>query len=116
MATKSSPLGCARSAAGHTQETLAFALGVSVSTVGRWEAGASEPLPTTRPKLAKLLNMSLAQLDQVLQATDAPAGQKPASADQGAGPRRTHSRYWMSCGGRSSDAPRVPTTPTSRGN
>ncbi|MFI7114908.1 helix-turn-helix transcriptional regulator [Amycolatopsis sp. NPDC049868] len=66
MATKSSALARTRSAAGYTQETFAFALRVDVSTVGRWETGASAPLPTTRPKVAKLLRLSLVELDQLL--------------------------------------------------
>ncbi|MEU3767975.1 helix-turn-helix transcriptional regulator [Amycolatopsis keratiniphila] len=92
MATKSSALACARSAAGYTQETFAFALGVDVSTVGRWETGASAPLPTRRPKVAKLLRLSLVELDQLLRTVKVQSSHqatKSAPIDPGIGSRRS---------------------------
>ncbi|MFI9452534.1 multiprotein-bridging factor 1 family protein [Amycolatopsis sp. NPDC052450] len=66
MATKESALAAARSTVGLTQENLAFALDVSVSTLSRWENGLTKPLPSKRPKLAKLLHVSVVELDQLL--------------------------------------------------
>ncbi|WP_190813901.1 helix-turn-helix domain-containing protein [Saccharopolyspora pogona] len=41
-----------RKALGHSQESLAAALQVAVSTVARWERGESDPRPWQRPNLA----------------------------------------------------------------
>jgi transcriptional regulator with XRE-family HTH domain len=56
----------ARKAAGFTQEELAYRLGVDRSTIGRWESGETEPLPWLRPKLAALLGVTRARLDELL--------------------------------------------------
>ncbi|GAA4537680.1 helix-turn-helix domain-containing protein [Amycolatopsis samaneae] len=66
MTTKRVDLARARKAAGHTQETLAYALTVDPSTVNRWESGATEPQPHKRPKLAKLLRITPEQLEDLL--------------------------------------------------
>lgn len=58
MAARRERLAQARRAAGHTQESLAEALGVDRSTVVRWEAGDTEPHPYVRPKIASLLGVS----------------------------------------------------------
>jgi len=55
-----------RKAAGLTPEELAYRLGVDRSTVGRWEAGETEPLAWLRPKLAKLLGLTNRELAAVL--------------------------------------------------
>ncbi|MFE2756517.1 helix-turn-helix transcriptional regulator [Actinosynnema sp. NPDC059335] len=68
MAVRRIGLARARKAAGFTQESFAEAMHVDRSTVVRWEAGEREPLPYQRPKLARLLRMSLDRLDQVLAA------------------------------------------------
>ena len=68
MAVRRIGLARARKAAGFTQESFAEAMRVDRSTVVRWEAGEREPLPYQRPKLARLLRMSLDRLDQVLAA------------------------------------------------
>lgn len=55
-----------REIVGHSQETLARALGVEVTTVGRWERGETSPQPSSRPKLADALGISLEELDHML--------------------------------------------------
>jgi transcriptional regulator with XRE-family HTH domain len=55
-----------RKVLGYSQETFAQALGVDRTTVGRWERGETQPIPELRPKIARLLNLSLAELDALL--------------------------------------------------
>jgi transcriptional regulator with XRE-family HTH domain len=55
-----------RKALAYTQEALAQALGVELSTVGRWERGTLTPQPWRRPELAKALKVSLEQLDRLV--------------------------------------------------
>ena len=55
-----------RRALGLTQEELAAVLGVERSTVVRWEAGATQPLPWLRPKLARALHVPAGQLAELL--------------------------------------------------
>jgi transcriptional regulator with XRE-family HTH domain len=62
-------LARARKKVGYSQEALAEALGVDRSTVVRWEAGEHEPLPYIRPKLARLLDVSAEELNELLQWT-----------------------------------------------
>jgi transcriptional regulator with XRE-family HTH domain len=59
-----------RKAVGLTQESLAEHLGVERSTVVRWEAGDTEPLPWIRPKLARALQVSIDQLAELLIASE----------------------------------------------
>jgi transcriptional regulator with XRE-family HTH domain len=66
MTAKRRALADRRKAAGHTQEQLAALLGVERSTVVRWEAGETEPLPWFRPKLAEALAISLDVLYDLL--------------------------------------------------
>jgi len=61
-----SRLAAARKAAGLTQEQLAEALKVDRTTPGRWEQGVSPPQAWQRPALARALNVSLAELDDLL--------------------------------------------------
>ncbi|MEU6858509.1 helix-turn-helix transcriptional regulator [Glycomyces sp. NPDC046736] len=56
----------ARKLCGHTQESLARALGVEPTTIRNWESGRREPQPAFRPGLAVALGLSLADLDQAL--------------------------------------------------
>lgn len=55
-----------RKLAGYSQERLAYAMDVDRSTVARWEAGDATPLPTFRPKLSELLNISPLELEEFL--------------------------------------------------
>lgn len=64
--TKRPRLARTRKTAGYTQESFAEALGVDRSTVARWEAGAHEPLPYVRPKMARLLAVSRDELSELL--------------------------------------------------
>src|SRR5437868_1938884 len=79
-----------RKSLGYSQEELAVAAGVERSTVVRWESGGTEPQPWLRPKLAKILGVSLDELDEILAARPnsdseserlAFALRKPASVD-----------------------------------
>ncbi len=66
MKAKRHALAERREIVGHSQETLAQALGVEVTTVGRWERGETSPQPPSRPKLADALEISLEELDHLL--------------------------------------------------
>ena len=63
-----------RDAVGLTQDDLADAVGRSRQTVGRWEAGTSDPTPRVRPALAKALRVSLDELNFILVPGHVPAG------------------------------------------
>ena len=58
-------LAARRKSLGFSQEALAEQLGVDASTVRRWELGTSNPQPWVRPKVARQLQVSLEQLDQL---------------------------------------------------
>lgn len=51
---------------GLSQEGLAEALGVDSSTVARWERGITQPQPAHRPRLAKVLKVSLEEIGEML--------------------------------------------------
>lgn len=55
-----------RRAAGHTQESLAHALGHHRSTVERWENGRTTPQPWEQPELARALDISRRELTAAL--------------------------------------------------
>jgi transcriptional regulator with XRE-family HTH domain len=80
MAFRRQELTRRRKAVGFTQESLAEHLGVERSTVIRWEAGDSEPLPSIRPNLARALQLSIDQLAELL-TTSEDAGTTRTSAD-----------------------------------
>ncbi|MGC0316183.1 helix-turn-helix domain-containing protein [Kitasatospora acidiphila] len=64
-----------RQAMGFTQEKLAEVLGVDRSTVVRWESGRSQPQPFQWPRLAELLQVSVAALADMLAMTQGPVGE-----------------------------------------
>ncbi|MEV6972615.1 helix-turn-helix domain-containing protein [Kitasatospora sp. NPDC093806] len=66
MTSKRARLAERRVVLGYSQEQLAEATGVSVSTVVRWEAGRATPQPYQRPRLARILQVTLAELAGIL--------------------------------------------------
>lgn len=66
MATKRMRLAQRRKSAGYSQDKLAERLGIERSTVVRWETAESEPQPWVRPKLAAALNVTLDELESLL--------------------------------------------------
>lgn len=68
MAAKRYRLAQRRKSIGLTQEDLAEKLGVDPTTVRRWESGETEtgPQPWVRPKLARCLQVSVEQLEELL--------------------------------------------------
>ncbi|MFF0205811.1 helix-turn-helix transcriptional regulator [Streptomyces sp. NPDC005017] len=74
---------------GYSQETFAQALGVDRTTVGRWERGGTQPTPELRRKIARLLNLSLAELDAQLaplqEDLQEPAASPTAASDASGG-------------------------------
>lgn len=68
MAAKRHRLAQRRKTVGFTQEGLAERLGVDPTTVRRWESGETEggPQPWLRPKLARYLQVSAEQLEELL--------------------------------------------------
>jgi transcriptional regulator with XRE-family HTH domain len=68
MPAKRQGLAARRKAAGFSQEQLAERLRIDRSTVARWESGETEPQPWIRPRLARVLEVSLDQLDRLLAA------------------------------------------------
>jgi transcriptional regulator with XRE-family HTH domain len=69
---------------GFTQEELGLALSKTRTTVYRWEKGDTEPRPYLRPKLARLLGVSMAELDQLLIGEpDTGAQRRTATATEG---------------------------------
>lgn len=63
-----------RKALGYSQERLAEVLGVDRVTIGRWERGETDPQPYLRPRLAKALQSSAAEIEALL----SPQGDRPA--------------------------------------
>jgi DNA-binding XRE family transcriptional regulator len=74
-----------RKTVGHTQEQLAYLLGVERSTVVRWEAGATDPLPWCRPKLARVLAISLDELHDLLTTGETIKAKQPGARSRLAG-------------------------------
>jgi len=84
MSAKRQRLAARRKAAGFSQEQLAERLSIDRSTVARWESGETEPQPWIRPRLARVLQVSLDQLDRLL------AAGRQAEAETGAEERVSH--------------------------
>ena len=84
MSAKRQRLAARRKAAGFSQEQLAERLSIDRSTVARWESGETEPQPWIRPRLARVLQISLDQLDRLL------AGARQAEAEAGAEERMSY--------------------------
>jgi transcriptional regulator with XRE-family HTH domain len=66
MPMKRHRLAARRRARGYSQETFAEALKVDRTTITRWETAESEPQPWHRRKIAKVLDVSLEELDEML--------------------------------------------------
>ncbi|MGH3899933.1 MAG: helix-turn-helix domain-containing protein [Pseudonocardiaceae bacterium] len=81
MALRRQGLSQRRKAVGFTQESLAEHLGVERSTVVRWEAGDTEPLPSIRPKVARALHVSIDQLTELLTGPETAGTTRALSAD-----------------------------------
>ncbi|MGH3622904.1 MAG: helix-turn-helix domain-containing protein, partial [Sciscionella sp.] len=78
MAAKRRHLAQRRKSLGFTQETFAERLEVDATTVRRWETGVASPQPWLRPKIARHLQVSHEQLDELL--TEPAADVVPAFA------------------------------------
>jgi transcriptional regulator with XRE-family HTH domain len=79
MPLKRARFATRRKAVGFSQEQLAERLGVDRSTVARWQSGETEPQPWIRPRLARSLQVSVDQLDDLLAEgglTDSEAAQR----------------------------------------
>lgn len=73
MVAKRHKLAQRRQAMGFTQEKFAEAVGVDRSTVIRWEGGRGRPQPPQRLRVARLLQLSVQELADLLAATEEPA-------------------------------------------
>jgi transcriptional regulator with XRE-family HTH domain len=78
MAGKRQRLAQRRKASGYTQEQFADALKVDRTTVQRWEKGEVDPQPHQRPKMAKLLELTSRELDELLATDSLPTATAPA--------------------------------------
>ncbi|MFM9446854.1 helix-turn-helix transcriptional regulator [Streptomyces acidiscabies] len=66
MTGRRTQLAARRKARGFTQESFAEKLRVATSTVQRWESGEGDPQPHQRPKIAKLLEVTSKDLEELL--------------------------------------------------
>lgn len=73
MAARREALAERRRARGFSQEGLAQRLRIERSTVGRWERGETDPAAWIRPSLARALEVTLDELDDLLAAASHPA-------------------------------------------
>lgn len=92
MAAKRHRLVQRRKTLGFTQEGLAEQLGVDRTTVRRWESGETEtgPQPWLRLKLARCLQVSAEQLDELLSTDTNKSDSFPESALAGTERRDTN--------------------------
>lgn len=70
MSLKRGRLATRRKAVGFSQDQLAERLKVDRSTVARWESGETEPQPWIRPRLARALQVSAGELNDLLGEAD----------------------------------------------
>ncbi|WP_198667340.1 helix-turn-helix domain-containing protein [Glycomyces dulcitolivorans] len=70
-----------RAAMGFTQESFARELEVDDSTVRGWESGRHAPQPQFRKRIAAALQVSLAELDDLLNGQDLNVGRRSASIE-----------------------------------
>lgn len=77
MAGKRQRLAQRRKASGYTQEQFADALKVDRTTVQRWEKREVDPQPHQRPKIAKLLELTSRELDELLASDSLPISPAP---------------------------------------
>ena len=56
-----------RRSLGHTQQSLAEAIGVTSVTIAGWERGSAIPLPRHRPRLAQVLQMTVVELARMIE-------------------------------------------------
>ncbi|WP_319020087.1 helix-turn-helix transcriptional regulator [Streptomyces sp. C8S0] len=66
MTSRRRRLAARRKVCGFNQEEFAEAVGVDRSTVQRWESGKNDPQPWQRPRIAKVLAITAAELDALL--------------------------------------------------
>ncbi|WP_149831220.1 helix-turn-helix transcriptional regulator, partial [Streptomyces tailanensis] len=78
MAGKRQRLAQRRKASGYTQEQFADALQVDRTTVQRWEKGEVDPQSHQRPKMAKRLELTSRELDELLASDSLPIAPAPA--------------------------------------
>jgi transcriptional regulator with XRE-family HTH domain/tetratricopeptide (TPR) repeat protein len=82
MAGKRTRLIQRRKSLGFTQESLAAALEVDRTTIERWENGRRAPQPWVRPRLARELQLSVIDLDGLINAPDTDGrARNPSGAD-----------------------------------
>lgn len=62
-----SALAVTRKRLGYSQESFAQEIGVELSTVGRWERGTQQPQPWMRPKIAKVLGITVDQVADLIE-------------------------------------------------
>ena len=66
MPAKRQRFAVRRKAVGFSQEQLAERMSIDRSTVARWESGETEPQPWICPRHARVVQVSLDQLDHLL--------------------------------------------------
>ncbi|MPZ66701.1 MAG: helix-turn-helix domain-containing protein [Pseudonocardiaceae bacterium] len=84
---------------GYSQEALAERLGVDPCTVARWEQGTTTPQPWLRPRIARILSLSLDEVDRLL------VNQRAGLVESGVWPVEHRHRIYCGCDGDVLDAP-----------
>jgi transcriptional regulator with XRE-family HTH domain len=81
VSVKRGQLAARRKAVGFSQDGLAERLEVDRSTVARWESGETEPQPWTRPRLARVLQVSVDQLEELIRGGEPTEAEAPRRLD-----------------------------------